>query len=90
MIVVQDKDVFENFYKQHLSRRLLSGRSVNDEFERSMIVKLKSECGYHFTSKLEGMFNDMKISKDSMEEFRKSKMVSQPGRQPNRSLPPFS
>lgn len=67
--------MFENFYKQHLSRRLLSNRSVNDEFERSMIIKLKSECGYHFTSKLEGMFNDMKISKDSMEEFRKTKKV---------------
>jgi cullin 3 len=77
-IGAQDKDVFENFYKQHLSRRLLSNRSVNDEFERSMIIKLKSECGYHFTSKLEGMFNDMKISKDSMEEFRKTKKVGNP------------
>lgn len=28
-----------------------------------MIVKLKNECGYQFTSKLEGMFTDMKISK---------------------------
>jgi ribosomal protein L32 len=71
----QDKDVFESFYKQHLSRRLLYNRSVNDEYERSMIVKLKSECGYHFTSKLEGMFVDMKISKDSMDAFRQSRMV---------------
>ena len=39
---LQDKDVFENFYKQHLSRRLLSGRTVSDEAERSMISKLKS------------------------------------------------
>jgi hypothetical protein len=38
-------------------------------------VKLKSECGYHFTSKLEGMFVDMKISKDSMDAFRQSRMV---------------
>jgi len=67
--------VFENFYKQHLARRLLGNRSISDEFERSMIIKLKAECGYHFTSKLDGMFTDMKISKDSMEDFRKTRMV---------------
>lgn len=31
--------------------------------EKNMIVKLKNECGYQFTSKLEGMFTDMKLSK---------------------------
>eukprot|EP00903_Cladosiphon_okamuranus_P018135 g16689.t1 len=69
---LQDKDVFENFYKTHLSKRLLGGRSVSDEMEKNMIVKLKNECGYQFTSKLEGMFTDMKISKDVMEEYRKT------------------
>jgi len=38
---LQDKDVFENFYKQHLAKRLISGRSVSDEAERNMISKLK-------------------------------------------------
>ncbi|KAI3467361.1 hypothetical protein Pfo_024024 [Paulownia fortunei] len=33
---------------------------------RSLIVKLKTECGYQFTSKLEGMFTDMKTSQDTM------------------------
>jgi len=69
---LQDKDVFENYYKTHLSKRLLGGRSVNDDFERQMITKLKTECGYHFTSKLEGMFNDMRLSKDAMDEFRRA------------------
>lgn len=67
---LQDKDVFESFYKQHLARRLLSNRSVSDEAERNMIAKLKTECGYQFTSKLEGMFTDMKISKDTMDKYR--------------------
>jgi cullin 3 len=53
---LQDKDVFENFYKQHLAKRLLNGKSASDEAERAMIQKLKLECGYQFTSKLEGMF----------------------------------
>lgn len=67
---LQDKDIFENFYKQHLAKRLLAGRSGSDDAERSMISKLKTECGYQFTSKLEGMFTDMRISKDTMDEYR--------------------
>lgn len=67
---VQDKDVFENFYKQHLARRLLLGKSVSNTAERGMIERLKVECGYQFTSKLEGMFNDIRQSTDTMERFR--------------------
>lgn len=29
--------------------------------ERSLLVKLKTECGYQFTSKLESMFTDIKV-----------------------------
>jgi len=67
---LQEKDVFEKYYKQHLAKRLLGGRSVSDDAERSMIAKLKHECGYQFTSKLEGMFMDMKVSNDTQESFR--------------------
>jgi len=37
---LQEKDVFEKYYKQHLAKRLLSGRSVSDDAERSLIVKV--------------------------------------------------
>eukprot|EP00027_Filamoeba_sp_ATCC50430_P010543 CAMPEP_0168562902 /NCGR_PEP_ID=MMETSP0413-20121227/12379_1 /TAXON_ID=136452 /ORGANISM="Filamoeba nolandi, Strain NC-AS-23-1" /LENGTH=717 /DNA_ID=CAMNT_0008594377 /DNA_START=100 /DNA_END=2253 /DNA_ORIENTATION=+ len=67
---IQEKDVFEKYYKQHLAKRLLLGRSVSDDAERNMIAKLKTECGYQFTSKLEGMFTDMKLSADTMEGFK--------------------
>jgi len=67
---LQEKDVFEKYYKQHLAKRLLLGRSVSDDAERSMIGKLKTECGYQFTSKLEGMFTDMKVSTDTMANFK--------------------
>ncbi|XP_059648855.1 cullin-3A [Cornus florida] len=66
---LQEKDVFEKYYKQHLAKRLLSGKTVSDDAERSLIVKLKTECGYQFTSKLEGMFTDMKTSHDTMQGF---------------------
>ena len=67
---LQEKDVFEKYYKQHLGKRLLSGKTVSDDAERSLIVKLKTECGYQFTSKLEGMFLDMKTSNDTMQDFQ--------------------
>ncbi|KAI9118989.1 hypothetical protein K1719_009664 [Acacia pycnantha] len=66
---LQEKDVFEKYYKQHLAKRLLSGKTISDDAERSLIVKLKTECGYQFTSKLEGMFTDMKTSEDTMQGF---------------------
>ncbi|RDB26053.1 Cullin-3 [Hypsizygus marmoreus] len=65
-----DKDVFERYYKGHLAKRLLQGRSVSDDAERGMLAKLKVECGYQFTQKLEGMFHDMKLSGDTMQAYR--------------------
>lgn len=69
---LQEKDLFEKYYKQHLAKRLLSGRSYSDDAERSLLVKLKTECGYQFTSKLESMFNDIKTSEDMMRDFKLS------------------
>jgi cullin 3 len=66
---LQEKDLFEKYYKQHLAKRLLSGKAASDDSERSMLVKLKTECGYQFTSKLEGMFNDLKTSQDTTQNF---------------------
>jgi cullin 3 len=70
---LSDKDVFESFYKQHLAKRLLSGKSASDDAERAMVSQLKAECGYQFTSKLEGMFNDMRISRDMQNSYKAHK-----------------
>ena len=67
---LQEKDVFEKYYKQHLAKRLLSGNSVSDDAERGLIVKLKTECGFQFTSKLESMFTDIRTSADTMANFK--------------------
>uniref|UniRef100_A0A061S151 Cullin 3 n=1 Tax=Tetraselmis sp. GSL018 TaxID=582737 RepID=A0A061S151_9CHLO len=67
---LQEKDVFEKYYKQHLAKRLLSGKTGSDDAERMMLLKLKQECGYQFTSKLESMFTDIKTSHDMMKEYK--------------------
>ncbi|EPS73946.1 hypothetical protein M569_00804, partial [Genlisea aurea] len=66
---LQEKDVFQKYYKQHLAKRLLSGKRVSDDAETSLIVKLRIECGYQFTSKFEGMFTDLETSMDTMQGF---------------------
>jgi len=67
---IQGKDVFEAFYKKDLAKRLLVGKSASVDAEKSMLTKLKQECGAAFTSKLEGMFRDMELSKDIMSSFK--------------------
>ncbi|KAL1524971.1 hypothetical protein AB1Y20_019847 [Prymnesium parvum] len=61
---LSDKDIFAEFYKKQLAKRLLLARSSSDDAERSMIAKLKLRCGAQFTSKLEGMVTDMNLSSD--------------------------
>ncbi|KAK2981299.1 hypothetical protein RJ640_007000 [Escallonia rubra] len=39
---LHEKDVFAKYYKQHLAKRLLSGKAVSNDAERSLIVKLKT------------------------------------------------
>ncbi|KAJ3069928.1 Cullin-3 [Podochytrium sp. JEL0797] len=68
--LLEQKDVFERYYKQHLAKRLLFGRSISEDAERAFIAKLKIECGSQFTSKLEGMFQDMKVSEEMMTTYR--------------------
>ena len=39
-----------------------------------MLSKLKEECGAGFTSKLEGMFKDMEISRELMKNYKKNSL----------------
>ncbi|OXV06191.1 hypothetical protein Egran_06041 [Elaphomyces granulatus] len=67
---VKDKDLFETYYKKHLSRRLLMKRSVSMDAERQMISKMKMEVGNQFTQRLEAMFKDMAVSDDLSASYR--------------------
>jgi len=67
---IEGKDVFEAFYKKDLARRLLMARSASQDAERSMLAKLKVECGTTFTHNLEQMFKDQDISRDEMITYK--------------------
>ncbi|KAG9237511.1 Cullin [Amylocarpus encephaloides] len=61
---ITEKDLFERYYKKHLARRLLHGKSESADVEKQMITRMKMELGSAFTQKLEGMFKDMTMSED--------------------------
>ncbi|CAF1379688.1 unnamed protein product [Rotaria magnacalcarata] len=67
---LEEKDVFERYYKQHLAKRLLLNKSASDDAEKNMISRLKTECGCQFTCKLEGMFKDISVSNTTADDFR--------------------
>uniref|UniRef100_A0A7N2LWM5 Cullin family profile domain-containing protein n=1 Tax=Quercus lobata TaxID=97700 RepID=A0A7N2LWM5_QUELO len=52
---ISNKDLFTEFYRKKLAQRLLFDKSANDDHERSILTKLKQQCGGQFTSKMEGM-----------------------------------
>ncbi|CAN9231653.1 hypothetical protein CUC08_Gglean001562 [Alternaria sp. MG1] len=64
------KAVFEAFYKKDLARRLLMGRSASADAERSMLSRLKIECGAGFTANLEQMFRDIELSREEMSSYK--------------------
>ncbi|XKL69499.1 hypothetical protein PGB90_007268 [Kerria lacca] len=73
---IEDKDVFQKFYSKMLAKRLVQHMSASDDAEASMISKLKQACGFEYTSKLQRMFQDIGVSKDLNESFRKHLMNS--------------
>lgn len=67
---VHGKAVFEAFYKKDLAKRLLMGRSASADAERSMLTRLKTECGSAFTQNLEQMFKDMELGREEMQAYK--------------------
>ena len=69
---LQAKDVFEAFYKRDLAKRLLWNRIVSMDVERHFVSLLKAECGAGYTAKMEGMFQDMDWSRETMTRYKQA------------------
>ncbi|XP_042448529.1 cullin-1-like isoform X2 [Zingiber officinale] len=79
---ISDKDLFAEFYRKKLARRLLFDKSANDDHERSILTKLKQQCGGQFTSKMEGMVTDLTLAREnqsSFEDYLNSNFHANPG-----------
>ncbi|KXX80810.1 Cullin-3-B [Madurella mycetomatis] len=64
-----DRDMFERYYQKHLARRLLHSKS-EIHIEKELVRRMRAEMGNHFTTRFEGMFKDMELSKDLSENYR--------------------
>ncbi|XP_058084193.1 cullin-1-like [Magnolia sinica] len=79
---ISDKDLFAEFYRKKLARRLLFDKSANDDHERSILTKLKQQCGGQFTSKMERMVTDLTLAREnqaSFEEYLNGNSHANPG-----------
>ncbi|KAL0730531.1 hypothetical protein Bca4012_026624 [Brassica carinata] len=56
-------------FQKKLDRRLLFDRSDNDDHERTILTKLKQQCGGQFTSKMEGMVTDLTLARENQTSF---------------------
>ncbi|CAE7249355.1 CUL4 [Symbiodinium sp. CCMP2592] len=71
------KDTFEAFYKKDLARRLLLQRSASREAELSAASLLREECGNAYTAGIEGMFQDLEISRVLSQNFEATAQAKQ-------------
>ncbi|XP_022760557.1 cullin-1-like [Durio zibethinus] len=79
---IGDKDLFAEFYRKKLARRLLFNKSANDDHESSMLTKLKQQYGSQFTSKMERMVTDLTLASEnhtSFEEYLSNDPNANPG-----------
>ncbi|KAL5983855.1 Cullin-1 [Asimina triloba] len=65
-----ERDLFAEFCRKKLARRLLFDRSADIEYERSLLSKLKQKWGGQLTSKMEGMVTDLTLAKENQQAFQ--------------------
>lgn len=64
-----DKDIFIESFKNFMAKRLLSEKSESMDYEKSIVTKLKINCGRTVTDSIEGMMNDLEIAKESAKKY---------------------
>ncbi|KAL4554120.1 hypothetical protein LXL04_039760 [Taraxacum kok-saghyz] len=66
---INDRDVFDKFYRIKLAHRLLVCNAVENVKETIVFRKLREQFGFVFTLKMEGMFIDMTKTKETQSRF---------------------
>mmetsp|Transcript_9325 Transcript_9325/g.23197 ORF Transcript_9325/g.23197 Transcript_9325/m.23197 type:complete len:791 (-) Transcript_9325:254-2626(-) len=76
---LKDKDIFLDYYKRSLSKRLLNKLSISTDAEEAFISKLKVEIGQQAIQKLQSMFTDMTLSDQFQREYNEQSHRGSPG-----------
>ncbi|KAF7848304.1 hypothetical protein BT93_L2113 [Corymbia citriodora subsp. variegata] len=83
---ISDKDLFAEFYRKKLARRLLFDKSANDDHETSMLMKLSQPLGELWTSKIEEMVEDWTWSAKENQTVFKDYLSNNPNAYPGIDL----
>lgn len=75
-VPLSSKDVFEKFFRKDTAKRLLWNRIVSMDIEKQVCSLLKAECGNAYTAKMEGMFQDVENSRETMMVYKQSAVPS--------------
>lgn len=71
---LEDKDIFQKFYSKYLAKRLISGKIITEDTEKSMISKFKTLCGMEFTSRFQTMITDLTTSRELLAKYKHSEL----------------
>jgi len=69
---LENKDIFEKYYKSYLAKRLLHDKSVSSDAENYLIAKLRTESGSDYAATLQQMLRDISLKEELSQEFRAS------------------
>eukprot|EP00253_Pinus_taeda_P004246 PITA_04246 len=78
---VSDEDLFAEFYRKKLARRLIFDKSANVDATKILTI-LKLQCGYQFTYKMERMVTDLTLGRENQnnfEEYLNENPLAHPG-----------
>ncbi|CAB01230.1 Cullin-6 [Caenorhabditis elegans] len=67
---ISEKDVFQLYYQNWFSERIINNSSASDDAEEKFITNLTATEGLEYTRNLVKMVEDAKISKDLTTEFK--------------------
>jgi cullin-4 len=70
-----DKDIFIASFKNFLARRLLSEKSESIDYEKSIVTRLKVNCGRAVTDSIEGMMNDLELGKELAKKYQDNRQA---------------
>lgn len=68
-ILMDDKDLFKEHYKELLAKRLLNNRHHDLEQEKSLIQNFKIISGHNFTIELEGIISDITLETKQLANY---------------------
>ena len=68
-ILMDDKDLFKEHYKELLAKRLLNYTHYDFDLEKNLIQKFKIASGHNFTLELEGILSDISLKTDQLIDY---------------------